>query len=189
MRKYKIVSIFVIAIFGVVSASPLFGLSKKKTSSPLDGYDHEMHNGIFDGVVECNHCHIDDVYDRAGILAKWRKKGVVRCHECHKPDTPKPIMPVPKDCKTCHAKLPKPANHDAYWSRVHQSVAKQNDKYCRGCHEAFFCIDCHKRRDTIQTRMHDRNFISTHSIEARANPRRCDSCHSVTYCKQCHSSP
>ena len=74
------------------------------------------------------------------------------------------------------------------WVGRHQSLAKQNPAECASCHtNPMFCLDCHKRRDTVQERMHKRNFKFFHSIEARANPRKCDACHTVTYCQECHS--
>jgi hypothetical protein len=47
-------------------------------------------------------------------------------------------------------------------------------------------MDCHTRRDSIQTKMHDRNFRSFHGIQARANPMQCSSCHREDFCISCH---
>ena len=188
MTKLKFIILLLIFFGCVFLANSSHALGKKKTPHPLDVYNHEMHNAIFEGTVKCEHCHIGDAYDRKTILENWRKKGMVGCHDCHNANTAKPIMPIPKDCKTCHKVWPKPASHDTNWQNLHQSVAKQNSKYCDQCHKQYFCINCHQRRDPIQTIMHDRNFRYIHSIEARANPRRCNECHALQYCLNCHAS-
>ena len=85
-------------------------------------------------------------------------------------------------------KSDKPENHWADWMAKHQIYAKSDPGSCTQCHvNANFCIDCHRRRDTVQERVHKRNFKLFHSIQARANPRKCDACHTVDYCQTCHA--
>ncbi|MDO8526593.1 MAG: cytochrome c3 family protein [Deltaproteobacteria bacterium] len=155
----------------------------KKQTHPFDLFDHEMHTGIFEGVsFSCENCHADpeSFQDR-------KKINRLGCHMCH--NNPNPPVPGTQDCKVCHASgFPKPESHKTAWIAKHQTYAKQDPQYCTQCHSnAMFCVDCHQRRDTIQTKMHQRNFLFYHSIEARANPRKCDECHSINYCEQCHS--
>ncbi|PIR17419.1 MAG: hypothetical protein COV46_04475 [Deltaproteobacteria bacterium CG11_big_fil_rev_8_21_14_0_20_49_13] len=82
-----------------------------------------------------------------------------------------------------------PESHDAGWAQMHQSTAKIESSSCRSCHKPWFCIDCHERRDSIQQRVHKRNYMFYHSVEARANPRKCDQCHKIVFCRDCHSNP
>lgn len=84
--------------------------------------------------------------------------------------------------------IPKPDSHQVNWLSRHQAAAKENLTECQACHtNQMFCADCHQRRDTVQERVHKRNFRVFHSIQARANPRRCDACHTVSYCQECHA--
>ncbi|MBI2501001.1 MAG: hypothetical protein HYW02_05970 [Deltaproteobacteria bacterium] len=163
-------------------ASPSLA-KKKKPPHPFDLYNHEMHTGIFESLsVACETCHADP--DSYGDRSKVNKTG---CHLCH--NSPKPIIEATKDCSLCHKEgPPKPQSHRVDWTRQHQVPAKQNPEECKTCHtNATFCINCHKRRDTVSEKVHRRNFRLFHSIEARANPRRCDACHSVTFCQECHA--
>lgn len=82
-----------------------------------------------------------------------------------------------------------PDSHRAGWETKHQTAAKAYSSSCTGCHKAYFCINCHNRRDTIQQVVHRRNFKFYHSVEARANPRKCDECHRPQYCADCHANP
>lgn len=82
----------------------------------------------------------------------------------------------------------KPDSHRAGWNAGHQQAAKSDPSSCESCHKAYFCVDCHQRRDTITQRVHRRNFLFYHSLEARANPRKCDECHRINYCTDCHKS-
>lgn len=159
------------------------GAKEKKKFHPFDVYDHEMHTPIFEGSsVACETCHADP--DSYGDRKKVNPLG---CHKCH--NSPKPIMDVTKPCNTCHIEgFPKPKSHKVDWIGRHQIYAKQNPKECTQCHaNPMFCIDCHQRRDTVQEKMHRRNFRFFHSIEARGNPRKCDACHTVNFCQECHS--
>ncbi len=83
----------------------------------------------------------------------------------------------------------KPGSHSAGWVQMHQSTAKIDSSSCKACHKPWFCIDCHERRDSIQQRVHKRNYMFYHSVEARANPRKCDQCHKIVFCRDCHSNP
>lgn len=163
---------------------PMEGLAKgKKKSHPFDVYDHDMHTAMFEGVIKCERCHADP--ESYGDRKKVNPLG---CHICHKDSNPP--LEGPKTCTTCHigGKFPKPQSHKAGWIEKHQVYAKQDPKYCKQCHgNRNFCIDCHKRRDTVNERMHRRNFKFFHSIEARANPRRCQACHTVSSCLRCHT--
>ncbi|MBI1909473.1 MAG: hypothetical protein HYS22_04830 [Deltaproteobacteria bacterium] len=161
--------------------------ARKKKFHPFDLFDHEMHTPMFEGVIPCETCHADpDSYtDR-------RKINRLGCHTCH--NNPNPPLPGNNDCNVCHktgsggTPFPKPASHKMDWLNKHKTLAQQNPAECTQCHaNAIFCINCHKRRDTIQQRMHRRNFKFFHSIEARANPHRCDACHLVNFCQDCHS--
>lgn len=171
------------AVFFVLMAQGL-GAKSKKPKHPYDIFDHEMHNGIYEMAgVSCDFCHADPASFEDHD--KINKQG---CHACHK--DPNGPMPSIKPCAHCHINgwYPKPDNHKAGWIAKHQSHAKQDAAYCTQCHaNRMFCIDCHQRRDTIQTRMHPRNFLFHHSIEARANPRKCDTCHTIQYCNACHA--
>lgn len=82
----------------------------------------------------------------------------------------------------------KPESHRAGWMAAHQQTAKNDSSSCKMCHNAYFCIDCHQRRDTITQRVHRRNFLFYHSVDARANPRKCDECHKLNFCTDCHRS-
>lgn len=178
-RKVKQIGLLVFFLL------PFLAVAKPpKVQHPFDSYDHEMHNAFFEGAeVACETCHADpeSYSDRS-------KVNPMGCHLCH--NSPKPILPAPNECALCHPSgPPKPKSHRADWLSKHQIYAKQNPEDCQQCHNnAMFCIDCHRRRDTVQQKMHRRNFRLFHSIEARANPRKCDACHSVNYCQTCHSA-
>lgn len=166
----------------VVSISTL--AEGKKKSHPYDVYDHGMHTGFFKSVdeVTCDTCHADPI-----SYVDRKKVNPMGCHFCHKRKEAQ--LPGPSTCTLCHeGGPPKPQSHKVAWDKKHQVYAKQNAKECQQCHtNQMFCIDCHKRRDTVQERMHRRNFKFFHSIEARANPRRCDACHTVAFCQKCHA--
>lgn len=159
----------------------------KKPIHPFDLFTpevHEMHTGLFEmAKVPCETCHADP--DSFGNREKINRLG---CHTCH--NNPKPPVDAGQDCGRCHigGKFPKPSSHKAGWISKHEIFAKQNPQECAQCHRnSMFCLDCHQRRDTIQQRVHRRNFRFSHSIEARFNPRKCDACHRVNYCQQCHA--
>lgn len=185
MRNYLIVILILLGLL-VVSTSVI---AKKKKFHSFDLFTqemHEMHNAFFEAMpdqINCETCHkTDDSYARGA-----HKVYSLSCHLCH--NHPKPIMPATSECNLCHAEgFPKPKNHKVGWDNKHQSYAKNNPKYCTQCHaNQMFCLDCHKKRDTVEERMHRRNFRFTHSIKARANPRRCDACHTVHFCQECHA--
>lgn len=156
----------------------------KKVKHPFDLFDHEMHTGLFEAAgIACEVCHADPE-----SFEKKEKINRLGCHTCH--NNPNPPLPAEQDCTRCHqiGKSPPPSSHKAGWLSKHEYYAKQNIQGCFQCHtNSMFCIDCHKRRDTVTQRMHRRNFRFFHSIEARANPRKCDACHTVTYCQTCHA--
>ena len=158
--------------------------AKEKVKHPFDLFDHEMHTGLFETVeFQCENCHKDQE-----DFANREKMNRLGCHTCH--NNPNPPLPGTQECTVCHigGKFPKPQSHKAGWIAKHESYAKLNPQECAQCHSnAMFCVDCHKRRDTIQQKGHRRNFRFFHSIEARANPRKCDACHTVNYCQQCHA--
>lgn len=166
---------FVLLLAGPVEAAP---------QHPFDLYDHEMHFAFFEAAkVPCEMCHTtpESYTDRTKIYP-------LGCHNCH--NSSKPLMEgATQECKACHLSgIPKPSSHRAGWIEKHQTYAKMNPSSCNQCHtNKMFCIDCHGRRDSVQQRMHNRNFRFFHSIEARANPHKCDACHTVTYCQECHS--
>ena len=178
MKKFLTVMLLLILPLGVAFSKA------KKTPHPFDLFDHEMHTGLFEmGNISCDLCHADP--DSFNDRSKINRLG---CHTCH--NNPNPPLPGTQECTVCHigGKFPKPESHKTGWIGKHENYAKQNPEECAQCHrDRMFCIDCHKRRDTVQTRVHSRNFKFFHSIEARANPRKCDACHTVDYCQQCHS--
>ncbi|OGQ48165.1 MAG: hypothetical protein A3H42_06800 [Deltaproteobacteria bacterium RIFCSPLOWO2_02_FULL_46_8] len=184
MRQQKYLKLLL--LFTVLCFFMAGGITaKEKSKHPFDLFDHEMHTGFFESEnIPCETCHADPE-----SFEKREKINRLGCHKCH--NSQEPLMPgATQECKVCHlgGKFPKPESHKAGWIAKHESYAKQNSKECTQCHSnAMFCIDCHKRRDTIQQRMHGRNFQFYHSIEARANPRKCDACHRVEYCQQCHA--
>ena len=155
--------------------------AKKKRFDPFDLYDHEMHNTFYEMAgTACESCHIND--------NAYTRKTVNRfgCHQCH--NNSNPPVPAEQDCARCHREGGiKPKSHNADWLNQHKFRAKSAPKECATCHtNTMFCVDCHQRRDTIQSRRHPKNFKQFHSIQARANPRQCDSCHQVQFCTQCH---
>lgn len=156
----------------------------KKKSHPYDVYNHEMHTALFESVsLSCEKiCHADPK-----SYENRKKVNPMGCHVCHK--DPNPPLEGPSTCTLCHeGGPPKPKSHRAGWDKKHQIYAKQNPNECQGCHtNQIFCIDCHKKRQTVLERVHRRNFRFFHSIEARANPRRCNACHNVVYCRRCHA--
>lgn len=150
---------------------------------PFDIFDHEMHTTFFEGAnVACETCHADP--ESFGDRSRINPLG---CHLCH--NSSKPILEATQQCTVCHeGGPPKPSSHKVDWIAKHQIYAKHNQAQCEQCHtNKMFCMECHKRRDTIQQTLHRRNFRFFHSIEARANPRKCDACHTVQYCQQCHA--
>lgn len=157
--------------------------AKRKKPHPFDHYDHEMHLGLFEvASVACETCHADP-----DSFTDRKKVNRLGCHLCH--NSPDPILPAENRCTVCHDNgPPKPPSHKVDWKARHQIYAKQNPEECRQCHtDAIFCLNCHKKRQTVEETMHRRNFKFFHSIEARANPRKCDACHTVNYCQECHS--
>ncbi len=180
--KFKRITIAGLCLIILFSGLSLAARGKKKPH-PFDLYDHEMHTPLFEAAsVACETCHADP--DSFGNREKINKMG---CHLCH--NNPNPPLAATNECTVCHGKIPpKPKSHLTDWLNKHQVYAKQNPQECVQCHtNAMFCLNCHSRRDTIQTRMHPRNFRFFHSIEARSNPHRCDACHTVDYCQSCHA--
>lgn len=82
-----------------------------------------------------------------------------------------------------------PDSHRVDWIEKHQNYSKSNTESCTMCHNSYYCINCHSRRDTIKQTVHRRNFKFYHSIQARSNPRKCDACHKPSYCTDCHRNP
>ncbi len=176
-------------LYGVVVAGlllmacPSLLAKAKKKSHPYDVYVHDMHTPRYEAInFSCENCHKDPA--SYGDKTKVNPMG---CHMCH--NSPNPPLPGPGDCTMCHADgFPKPESHKTDWTAKHQVYAKQDPAYCTQCHaNQNFCIACHGRRDTVQEKMHRRNFKLYHSIEARANPRKCDACHTVNFCQECHA--
>ncbi|MDO8520085.1 MAG: hypothetical protein Q7T11_07990 [Deltaproteobacteria bacterium] len=175
MRKSLL--LVVIILTGIL---PALGKTKKH---PYDVYDHEMHMTFFEAAsVACETCHADP--DSFGDRSKVNPVG---CHLCH--NSAGPIIDANKPCTVCHdGGAPKPPSHKSGWKSKHQIYAKLNAESCTQCHtDPQFCLNCHKRRDTVLQTMHRRNFRYFHSIEARANPRKCEACHTVSYCQDCHA--
>ena len=96
---------------------------------------------------------------------------------------------APQACTTCHDNLAaaaagEPRGRLAQGARQHRAGATR--RRARTVIAKPFCINCHERRDTIQTLVHERNFRFFHSVEARANPMQCGSCHREDFCINCH---
>ncbi len=171
-----------ITVLGVLLAGAFTAAGKKK-SHPFDLYDHDGHNKRFEAAsFSCDNCHVGaDSYNR-------EKVSKLGCHICH--NNPKPPVSATNECSMCHPDgPPKPESHKVNWLEKHQAYAKQNPDGCKQCHSnQMFCMDCHQRRDTVQEKVHRRNFRFSHSITARANPRRCATCHTVNFCQDCHTT-
>lgn len=164
------------------------------TADARRSFDHRRHEAAFGAAgVLCIDCHrfdqsigtADPAAARA-ISAHGLNPGSGACHGCHLDGVG--ATAAPNACSTCHDNLAPllPDDHRIAWMRVHASAARNDPARCETCHRQAQCIDCHQRRDDIQTRVHDRNFRFTHSIIARANPMQCGSCHRPDYCSNCH---
>ena len=184
MQQKRLVQLGMIVLGGFLTGVFVLSASAKgKKVHPFDLYNHEMHTPLFEAAsVACETCHADP--ESYGNRKKVNRLG---CHLCHK-DRNGPLQAT-NDCQLCHSSgFPKPASHKVDWIKKHQVYAKQEPATCKECHSnQQFCINCHSRRDTVQEKMHRRNFRYFHSIEARANPRRCESCHTVNFCQECHA--
>ena len=165
------------------------------TADARGKFDHGKHAGaLAKSQVSCLDCHRFDVLldsaDEAAardLSARALYPGSAACHFCHGPSESR-MRDAPQACTYCHGNLLPlmPENHKVAWLKVHASVSQANPVECENCHRNSFCIDCHERRDTIQTRVHERNFRFFHSLQARANPVQCGSCHRADYCINCH---
>lgn len=165
------------------------------TADARHKFDHWLHEKpLHSAGVSCIDCHQFAVKIESGneelakaLSAHALVPGSAACHSCHtQPDTQ--MAAAPQACTACHDNLLPllPDNHKAGWSKAHATVARTDPGSCENCHRQNECIDCHARRDTIETRVHERNFRFFHSVQARANPMQCSSCHRVDYCINCH---
>jgi hypothetical protein len=169
--------------------------SLRSTADARGKFDHARHGATLAAAgIVCTECHRVDLVIEASDEDMARElsmrgfyPGSAACHYCHGPDETK-IAAAPGACRTCHDNvLPlRPPDHDLAWSKVHAALARAEPAKCEGCHSQKECIDCHARRDTVQTIVHERNFLFFHAIQARANPMQCGSCHREDFCIRCH---
>ena len=169
----------------------------QSTADARHKFSHARHAKVLDTApVACGECHRFDVLidtssaDLAQALSgQALYPGSAACHACHRPDGAAHMEQAPPECTTCHDNLLPllPENHQVAWLKVHATAATTNPGNCESCHRQAYCIDCHSRRDTVQTVYHERNFRFFHSVQARANPMQCGSCHRQDFCINCHT--
>jgi len=158
-------------------------------------FDHEDHKIILekDG-FNCITCHPFNVilksqHDKLSeeIATFYLKPGQETCHYCHNDLERKASTPL--RCLKCHRddmNAIKPAVHTTSWEKDHRILSRVSGETCQLCHTQSYCVDCHMRRDTVQSRVHDGNYLFYHSVEARVNPMKCGSCHRQNFCMGCH---
>jgi hypothetical protein len=171
--------------------------STQSTADARHKFNHARHAKVMETVpVACTECHRFDVLiDTANadlamaLSAQALYPGGAACHACHRTDGAAHMEQAPPECTTCHDNLLPllPEDHYVAWLKVHATAATTNSTACEKCHRQAFCIDCHSRRDTVQTVYHERNFKFFHSVQARANPMQCGSCHRQDFCINCHT--
>lgn len=167
---------------------------KEKKPLPREMFDHNFHEKHFNAVkYECTNCHTYKVDRQSKTVLEidyqkfFTKPLAELCHPCHREQGQ--IRSRLYVCSTCHTEPQAivPANHRSGWIKKHASLS-YNAKECRNCHDDSYCINCHRRFETIKPRVHSRNYRFFHSIEARTSPARCYACHRETQCRQCHST-
>ena len=173
-----------------IRASP-----SKSTADARGKLDHARHERRFAAAgITCIDCHrFDALLDApepetaVSLSAHALVPGAAACHFCHGPSATR-MTTAPQTCGTCHDDLLplRPPDHDLAWERVHAQMARVRPGECDTCHRQAECIDCHQRRDTVRTRVHERNFLFIHGIQATANPMQCGNCHREDFCIRCH---
>jgi len=174
--------------------------SSQATLSTADAryrFSHPRHEkALAAASVTCVECHrfdalidADDEQVARTLSTRALHPGSASCHFCHRAEMAR-MAQAPDACTTCHTNIAPllPEDHQIAWLKVHASSARANPAQCETCHRQSFCIDCHQRRDTIHTVVHERNFRFFHSVEARANPIQCGSCHRADFCINCHQA-
>ncbi len=159
-------------------------------------FHHREHKEFIDkhGCIPCHKMNVKMSWADIEAAESGSKKIImpskVTCHYCHNNPGKSPAPNAPTQCYICHFNMKEiePADHKtANWMKTHRFAYQANPKKCSECHRQRFCIECHERRDTIQHRVHPRNYEYTHSIEAAADPGKCSRCHRIGFCMECHT--
>lgn len=108
------------------------------------------------------------------------------CHGCHAPAVGRAYGP--RGCPLCHEALAPAASHDTSFLERHGAEARLGVRSCRDCHAGGWCVDCHERKERVNTLVHERTWMGIHGIAARVDPASCDTCHLAVECERCHTS-
>lgn len=159
-------------------------------------FHHKQHKEFIEkhGCVPCHKMNVNMTWKDIEAAENGSKKLImpskVTCHYCHNNPEKTPAPDAPTQCYLCHFNMKEiePSDHKTgNWLKTHKFAYEANPKRCSDCHRQKFCIDCHNRRDTIQHRVHPRNYEYTHGIEAAADPAKCSRCHRIGFCMECHT--
>ena len=162
--------------------------------SPREHYDHNIHEKPrTQADLDCTDCHPFklDWSKRTVELPQYKELFVKPldqiCHDCHRKESR--VHARIFVCSLCHEETREltPENHKAGWIKKH-AVLSYHPSECQTCHDDSYCIDCHRRFETIRPQFHGRNYRFYHSIEARMNPALCYSCHRISQCSDCHQN-
>jgi hypothetical protein len=151
-------------------------------------FDHPAH---FAQGIRCQACH-QEFPHKPGYT---EHVAVETCFTCHGSVHGQQGMMAPTECEACHTPDIEPVTpeHDArdwvlakgeplarHSEEVHTSPKRQ--LYCKMCHEATFCSDCH-RMDIP----HPAEWTGGHAETAMAERQACIMCHETqSTCDNCH---
>lgn len=163
------------------------------TTKILSQFDHEKHANAFAQQKQtCESCHpfkIDVKTKRLvippGVTKILKDPQSSLCHSCHQATGKVPVGL--QKCTVCHdpSDSLKPPSHTADWVRMHGKMGIDTAT-CALCHDNNSCLECHRKFDTIQPKVHSPNYKNFHAIDARVSPASCSSCHRVEQCTDCH---
>ncbi|MES0489424.1 MAG: cytochrome c3 family protein [Leptospirales bacterium] len=141
-------------------------------------FNHSKHIKNFG--FSCDTCHAA-VKSNNSFTAKEMVPPMQFCSGCHNGST------APDRCDLCHVdSVPRPANHDFNWTKLHKTQAAKDRKKCMSCHiTENFCQSCHEGTSKPIT-THNPNYELTHKFESIVSMKNCQSCHSNNDCTNCH---
>ncbi len=195
MRKGLRLSIL-IAVALIVGSCGKGNVNYKEELGATAKFHHREHKEFIDrhGCIPCHKMNVEMSWADIEAAERGSKKIImpskVTCHYCHNNPGKSPAPNAPTQCYICHFNMKEiePADHKtANWMKTHRFAYQAKPQKCSECHRQRFCIECHQRRDTIQHKVHPRNYEYTHSIEAAADPAKCSRCHRVGFCMECHT--
>ncbi|MGD8321605.1 MAG: cytochrome c3 family protein [Gemmatimonadota bacterium] len=112
------------------------------------------------------------------------------CRACHVAPTPDAVAALPSRedvvAPGVHITPHAPESHaNAFFLKVHGTLAATDQSSCNTCHVERFCVECHDGQSNGG--YHPANFVATHAAEAFGRDVECANCHNVqVFCRACH---